>query len=49
MRKLFFSFVALLAVGCTEAYQQGVPAEWRADLDAAIASSERGEDRKSVV
>lgn len=46
MRKLFFAFVALLAVGCTEAYQQGVPAEWRADLDAAIASSERGEELK---
>lgn len=49
MRKLFFSFVALLAVGCTEAYQQGVPAEWRADLDAAIASSERGEELKAAL
>lgn len=49
MRKLFFAFVALLAVGCTEAYQQGVPAEWRADLDAAIASSERGEELKAAL
>ena len=49
MRKLFFAFVALLAVGCTEAYQQGVPAEWRADLDAAIASSERGEELKTAL
>lgn len=49
MRKLFFAFVALLAVGCTEAYQQGVPAEWRADLDAAIASSQRGEDLKAAL
>lgn len=49
MRKLFFAFVALLAVGCTEAYQQGVPAEWRADLDAAIASSERGEVLKAAL
>lgn len=49
MRKLFFAFVALLAVGCTEAYQQGVPAEWRADLDAAIASSERGEELKATL
>ncbi len=49
MRKLFFAFVALLAVGCTEAYQQGVPAEWRADLDAAIASSERGDELKAAL
>lgn len=49
MRKLFFAFVALLAVGCTEAYQQGVPADWRADLDAAIASSERGEELKAAL
>ncbi|MBO7315145.1 MAG: transglutaminase domain-containing protein [Alistipes sp.] len=49
MRKLFFAFIALLAVGCTEAYQQGVPAEWRADLDAAIASSERGEELKAAL
>ena len=49
MRKLFFAFVALLAVGCTEAYQQGVPAEWRAGLDAAIASSERGEELKAAL
>lgn len=49
MRRLFFAFVALLAVGCTEAYQQGVPAEWRADLDAAIASSERGEELKAAL
>ncbi|MBR6631395.1 MAG: transglutaminase domain-containing protein [Alistipes sp.] len=49
MRKLFFAFVALLAVGCTEAYQQGVPAEWRADLDAAIASSERGAELKAAL
>lgn len=49
MRKLFFAFVALLVVGCTEAYQQGVPAEWRADLDAAIASSERGEELKAAL
>ncbi|MBQ5829391.1 MAG: transglutaminase domain-containing protein [Alistipes sp.] len=49
MRKLFFAFVALLAVGCTEAYQQGVPAEWRADLDAAIASSERCEELKAAL
>ena len=49
MRKLFFAFIALLAVGCTEAYQQGVPAEWRADLDAAIASSERGEEPKAAL
>ncbi|MBR3892785.1 MAG: transglutaminase domain-containing protein [Alistipes sp.] len=49
MRKLFFAFVALLAVGCTETYQQGVPAEWRADLDAAIASSERGEELKAAL
>lgn len=49
MRKLFFAFVALLAVGCTEAYQQGVPAEWRADLDVAIASSERGEELKAAL
>lgn len=49
MRKLFFAFVALVAVGCTEAYQQGVPAEWRADLDAAIASSERGEELKAAL
>lgn len=49
MRKLFFAFVALLAVGCTEAYQQGVPVEWRADLDTAIASSERGEELKAAL
>ena len=49
MRKLFFAFVALLAVGCTEAYQQGIPAEWRAGLDAAIASSERGEELKAAL
>lgn len=49
MRKLFFAFVALLSIGCTEAYQQGVPAEWRADLDAAIASSERGEELKAAL
>ncbi|MBQ2958253.1 MAG: transglutaminase domain-containing protein [Alistipes sp.] len=49
MRKLFFAFVVLLAVGCTEAYQQGVPTEWRADLDAAIASSERGEELKAAL
>ena len=49
MRKLFFAFVALLAVGCTEAYQQGVPAEWRESLENAIASSERGDELKAAL
>ena len=49
MRKLFFAFVALLAVSCTEAYQQGVPAEWRESLESAIASSERGEELKAAL
>lgn len=49
MRKLFFAFVALLAVGCTETYQQGVPAEWRESLESAIASSERGEELKAAL
>ncbi|MBQ8775444.1 MAG: transglutaminase domain-containing protein [Alistipes sp.] len=49
MRKLFFAFVALLAVGCTEAYQQGVPAEWRESLENAIDSSERGEELKAAL
>ena len=49
MSKLFSAFVAVLAVGCSEAYQQGVTAEWRADLDAAIASSERGEELKAAL
>ena len=49
MRKLFFALVALLAVGCTEAYQQGVPAEWRESLENAIASSERGDELKAAL
>ena len=49
MRKLFLAFVALLAVGCTEAYQQGVPAEWRESLENAIASSERGDELKAAL
>jgi hypothetical protein len=49
MRKLFFALVALLAVGCTETYQQGVPAEWRESLENAIASSERGEELKAAL
>ena len=49
MRKLFFAFVALLAVGCTETYQQGVPAEWRESLENAIASSERGDELKAAL
>lgn len=49
MRKLFFAFVALLAVGCTEAYQQGVPAEWRESLENAIDSSERGDELKAAL
>lgn len=49
MRKLFFAFVALLAVGCTETYQQGVPAEWRESLESAIASSERGDELKAAL
>lgn len=49
MRKLFFAFVALLAVGCTETYQQGVPAEWRESLENAIVSSERGDELKAAL
>ena len=49
MRKLFFALVALLAVGCTETYQQGVPAEWRESLENAIASSERGDELKAAL
>lgn len=49
MRKLFFAFVALLAIGCTETYQQGVPAEWRESLENAIASSERGDELKAAL
>ena len=49
MRKLFFALVALLAVGCTETYQQGVPAEWRESLESAIASSERGDELKAAL
>lgn len=46
---MFFAFFALLAVGCAEAYEQGVPREWRDDLDAAIASSSRGDDLKAAL
>ena len=49
MRNLLIALFALVAVGCAESYNAGVPREWRADLDEAIASSERGEELKALL
>lgn len=49
IKNLVGALIALLVVSCTEPYQQGVPTAWRADLDAAIASSERSEELKATL
>lgn len=49
MKRLLLAIVALVAVGCTEAYQQGVPKEWQVALDAVIDSSERGNELRTLL
>lgn len=49
MKRLLLAIVALVAVGCTETYQQGVPKEWQVALEAVVESSERGDELRTLL
>lgn len=49
MRNLLLAILAIFVIGCGDVYNSGVPAEWHAELDSVIASSERGDELKALL